>query len=283
MDLEQPKDINKLKLKDLARDFAEAFTDLEKRFFKTLIDLTVRPEVVINTYTSGGQKEYFSLFRYFLISIFVGYLFFQFFFDPGQASGDFYDFMYDSMTRNTISKDTNEYLIHINKSKFNIFFTQMTELMSYFFKLVSCISIPVLFVGLIVCSRKSKYNIVSLFVASVFFSSHLSFLSSFLMLLAASLSFNFMMASSYFTYGSIFMYSWWVIWRMFKDDLQWPKLSTFSSALLVTLLTGISYVVYGSALSVYVHSKTPNYYYKEYIDPMTVTPEKSEETQPESI
>ena len=57
--------------KELFKEFVNTVTDLERRFFKTLKDLLICPELVVDTYIRGDKKIYFPIFRFFLFSLVI--------------------------------------------------------------------------------------------------------------------------------------------------------------------------------------------------------------------
>ena len=74
------KSIYEISNKDLFKDFFNALTDIEKRLFRTLKELYIAPEKVIYGYIGPERNQYTSVFRYLLLSIFLSYLNFEFFY-----------------------------------------------------------------------------------------------------------------------------------------------------------------------------------------------------------
>lgn len=60
---------NRLTPKILAAQVNEQFISIDNKFFRTFIDLIIKPEEVINGYINGTRKKYIDVLQYFAISL----------------------------------------------------------------------------------------------------------------------------------------------------------------------------------------------------------------------
>ena len=263
--------------KELAVELIEATTDIEKRLFKTFKDLLFIPEKVFFDYIGLRKEGYFSVFRYFILSIFISYLGFSFFFQPGAIGGPYYTSLLNGIESSYSHRAKPDVRLTINKEKYDVFYLEFSRLMVLTYKLFSCFNIPAIFLAMLLFFRKLKLNFASLLVVSVFLSSQTAIISS-----ALLFPLNFIikdsLALSLILYIPIIMFFIYCFYRLSIGHYKRPLLRSCLAATTSGLIFSALNMGFGSALSIYVHSYTPSYVEKVYTIP-DVSPDPALKTE----
>ncbi len=62
----------RITMRNVFHDFSDMYLGIDTKFFRTFIDLFIRPEVVIDGYITGRRNHHVDALRYLLIAVFLG-------------------------------------------------------------------------------------------------------------------------------------------------------------------------------------------------------------------
>lgn len=259
MENKEPKQINQISTSDLLKDFFSALTEIEKRLFRTVKELSLCPERVIHGYISDRKSDYTSPFRYLLLAIFLSYLSYTFFYNPEEIGGPFYTTLKGQFKQGIqLRTEMSQLEFRIVEEKFDNFYLEFIRLMSLTYKLIACISIPSLLISFAVFFRKVGFNFPSFIVASVFLGAHVSMVAS-LLVGPLTLMTNNLIAVSFAMYVPMFFYQSFALARLRSGSRSKNIFIGIVAAGFATLLNISFNVGSGTAISAYVQSYTPHF------------------------
>lgn len=263
------KNLDQISNKELLKDFFQALTDIERKLFRTAKELFISPETVIQGYIGEERDKYFSVFRYLIFVVFLGYISYSIFMKPQEIGGPFYKSLRKGIELGVHAQDKMGKEVVFSVEAFNQFYIEYTKMMTYFFKLSSCFSIPAIFLALMIFFRGLKFNIASRLVTSTFFASQAA-LISYICLIPLSILVEDVITQSYILYFPILAYLIYCFYRLGKGKLSRIILRSISAALCTNLIFYSLNMAYGITLFSYVKTYTPKFAVKK---------EKSENTQ----
>ncbi len=270
------KNISQISYQELFKDLFEAVTDLEKKWFKTSRDLLLVPEKVIHSYLNEGKTQYFSVFRFFLMSLFLSFMAYLFFYQPVKIGGPLHNDLLEGFKQGVGLKGAeakNNYVIDIEK--YNFFFTQFSELFTRVTKLLSALIIPSLLVGIFLFFRKRQFNFASLLVISLFLGAQASLIGAVtltLIGLAMSGMFEGSVEISLFVLFVESLYFLYALYRINRHEISKPFFRSVGATLFLTSFYSLMSMVAAIFVYLYVGSTTPSFLVKTYSVPEGKSP-----------
>lgn len=234
---------NRLSWRTLTQDFTDRFLNLEAHFPKTFLALLTKPEDVIVGYINGARKKYISAFGYFAIALTLAgvYIFIikNWFLDQFikmQSEGA-------KLSAGDLPQELREAQLEMTKG--------FTETLFDYNSLNYFITIPiVIIISRIVFWNYKKFNLVEHAVIHLYSFSQFAILSMILQV-ATIWSGSLYMAVSIFVMLGMFVYSGYVLKRVF--DLSWANLILKTGLfILVLLVLGGIIVIIGAGIFVYL-------------------------------
>ena len=240
------------------KDFLNAATDIEKKLFKTIKELFVAPEKVIFGYIGSERAQYISAFRYLLLTIFLSYLNFEFFFEPRQMGGAFYQTISDGIKTGIAGKPD----VIFDQRAFDIFFIEYTKIMTLFYKLTACFTIPAIFISFWIFFRKLRFNFACRLVTSTLLASQLSLVSLIAMPIL-NITVDNLMWVSYLLHFPMLAYLFYAMYRIARKAYDKILIRSFLAGLLATVLFSATNISYGIGIMKYLQNTTPKFVIKK--------------------
>lgn len=270
----EKKNLTEISFKELMQDLFETITDFEKKWFRTFWDLTVRPDVVVETYLREGKKTYFSVFRYLLLSIFVGYLSYTFFFKPEAIGGPMYQNLRNGMEIGAGNNTSFGESIFIDDALFDQYYLEAQSLYLNFVKLLNFLMIPAILFSMWIFLRKLRFNFISKLITSVFFGAHAGLLGS-LSTATIWLFYREGLGSSVVinlcSLGVCALYLTFALHSIAKNKVKLPIIKCLLTTTLTIVLFLSANLVVGGGSFFYAQTYMPNFVFKKYADPSSPT------------
>ncbi|MBE7441418.1 MAG: DUF3667 domain-containing protein [Flavobacteriales bacterium] len=191
------KKYKRINMKDVVGDFLSNLIAIENPILRTIIDLSLRPGIMIDNYLNGKRKIYYKPFQYYLLATTIYFLFFYLW--GNELMSIFSDFGANTNTTASIEE-------------LNNFQLEFTEFLNKHMRLFTFLQVPIyawliwLFFG-----RKKKHSFTESLVVSLYVTAQVlifGVISTLLVLVNAKLSIfaNLIFSFIYFPWVMIYLY-----------------------------------------------------------------------------